>query len=716
MSSLEKLAIILGFAVLIPTPASSADECPATSVEQQINLDSRGIQSFKLTNPRRPAPLAKPAKVTKTECKQLWHLRAVQAEAWIASADVTRVFAVTISFKVPATSVLKLELPETSEEAESYHELAVSVERNESTPRASRNYAQALEESRMARDALNKEIQKSVDKTQQGKVLTDEELGLLEILAALSIKADLTLQSTKNDQGVAAGGPLSCGTDGSCKWTKRLVYGRREKLDTRIRLLEKPRLELAVSFLDSVESPDNSKAYLQTSLGSKESPSTTKLTINSEIGYSISPDASPLPLSGETETPKRLSPTHPYLGRDLERFKGKGEIILARNLGDRADASINIQFKSDELGAGEDLEPEVTKYLVNVYGETKLGLRFGRFLFSKPASGLAINQFGEGFQFLYDNVKLGLRIKKESLDGEPDFKNDDSQVMILEWNGLSHLEALRSGSLVALYGEEKQVEQSYDYWTVGGEIGFDLFSQRDYGQNPEFSRTAKFSLFQSKRDLRSQCIPNDLVPDPNCLPGKLLQDGSGTSALFSLSFSRLEPRPGSQTKVQADSVLTFFLGYGTGNKPETPKNEGYLGEGASFGGLGTVFGSFLGKMSPKDDSQIGIGLSNKHYLGIDYTTSKKKISPLWWITRMLDLEGDVSSSKTTLSLREIRFTEEVLGSNSAGQELSIQWQIEAPKGIVTTLSAGKFFAGSALEPILASDPSAIQAVVKVKIN
>lgn len=780
----------IGIAVLlIPGVGLSAQNCMnfAPIENLVIQLDDRGVQSFKYTNPRRPFPLAEPNPHEETigkECKALWKINAARSGISIASDDSSRVFVATIAFDLPlktqshsgcSCNVDTLEESDCQAESEQevmdqeqdiqessasldflsqrlleqidlFHEAESKTSRESRLQQASGKlkeldslafkYQADPDLSQAAVSELNSYLKSSgssyietlndyAKQLEKGDAETEEVLNTIRSIAADSIKIDLVRQATEGPDKVIPGGPFSCddtpkNKNGelvkSCSWTWRLNFGFPEPIDPRVLVLNSPRLEMTVSFLDSADSPENSKAYLLTALGSEETASATRLTINGLVGFKKDPDTTPV-FDPETEDqPDFLSPTDPYDGRELERFNGSGDLELARNLGDRADATVNISFKKADLGAGEDLDPKVSKYQFRAYGQSGLGLRFGRFSFAKPTAGLAINQFGEGFQFLYNDLKVGYLLRKESLDGKADFEDDDSEVYIAEWNGLGEIGGIRSGTLYGLYGNEKQIAQDYDYWTLGAEVKFSLIRDRTDHKDPEYAAVGKLSLFRSERNLGRQCVPVQDMPDEDCDPTTLVGDGSGTSALLSLSLSRLIPKPKSKTTVLAPEIYTLTFGYASGDDPATLKDEGYLGENAGFGGLGSVFGSFLSKMDPEDHSQIGSGLANKNFVGLDIVTARRKLSPLWWITKRLDLAGDVKSSKTTFSLREIRFTEEVLGSKDAGREASIQWQIEVPKGVVTTLSYGKFFPGDSLETILTSDPSVLQASVQVKIK
>ncbi|KXJ04511.1 hypothetical protein AC249_AIPGENE2040, partial [Exaiptasia diaphana] len=374
----------------------------------------------------------------------------------------------------------------------------------------------------------------------------------------------------------------------SCKFTTQPTFDDASIIPFKVLALADNRLKLSVSFFDAAESPSNNAGYLRLGTSFTESESTTTFEISANISGKLDPDTTSEAEADDDGKVPLLSAENPYRGRDLSRFSGGGELTLGRALGDRAKASLSVEFKDADLGAGEDLDPEVSRYQVDVFGKTGLSLRFGRYRFAKPTSGLAINQSGEGFEFLKDNFSLGLLVGKESLDGKADFENDDSQVLITKVNDIQIGQSgiLRSLDLIGLYGEEKRPEQSYDYWTLGCELfffgseGISTLRSGDLQKEKVGNGVGSLAFYHSKRDIRDQC--EEGVDDPEvCKPEILLRDGEGSSILGSYTYNRLQL---DANKFTAKTIwsLTFLAGWGEGDDPDTERNDGYLGENAGY--------------------------------------------------------------------------------------------------------------------------------------
>jgi hypothetical protein len=106
-------------------------------------------------------------------------------------------------------------------------------------------------------------------------------------------------------------------------------------------------------------------------------------------------------------------------------------------------------------------------------------------------------------------------------------------------------------------------------------------------------------------------------------------------------------------------------------------------------------------------------LSNKLYTGVSYTL--KTFSPLEAIAMALGVQDIIVDKGTIVRWHHFRFNEPILDSREAGSELGIEFQIQVPKGITTSLGYSRFFSGKALEGIFEDEPWAITSAVTVKI-
>lgn len=511
-------------------------------------------------------------------------------------------------------------------------------------------------------------------------------------------------------------------------------------------------VKFTVSFYDGVGTPTNSTGYLRAKVGELTEDSETSWSVKASISYKEDPEVDSDPNDKVREV---FSRDNPVVGADLSRFQGSAQLDLSQTLTNLAQADVTLRFKSGDLGKkDEENEVTVSTYKVDIFGYTGLSLRFGKFGFASPAESIAIRESGEGFQYNYRGLSLGYIAKRESLTGLADNDNDDSQVFIFQHKTGTFLGLGLHGSVFALYGEEnKENQRPYDYKTYGGEFS-GAWSGVDRNDTEGWTFGFKGAFFASDRDVDTDFV-HDPGPDPeNPVAFTEVVPGKGDVGLVEVTatfFATAENRPyargpsaGEKPPPEFKDHRSFSLkwGRGTGDDPGTAeRDEGYLGETAAFAPDRLFLSTFASRTSDRktavfpqiadlpayanvatdDDplvSVIGPGLSNKQYLGITYTEKRlaKYTNILGAIARGLGLADDIESESMIVRFHKYRFVRDVFSSRDAGEEYSVEWNIESPKGVTTTFYAAKFYPGSALEPVFKTDPTTFGASLSLTLK
>jgi rRNA maturation protein Nop10 len=509
-----------------------------------------------------------------------------------------------------------------------------------------------------------------------------------------------------------------------------------------------PRLiKFVVSFFDGQDTPANATGYLRAQPAFVEETSKTSWSLTGSLAYTRDPRTG---RKDEAGSPRRFSPEDRYMGGEKRRFPASGRITLAQTLGSRATGNLDLTFKSGDLGGEASTgELKASKYDFTLFGVRGSSWRAGKYAMATPSDGLAINETGEGVELVFPGLgglSIGHIVKRESLTGKADAADRDSDVTIFQARNLPVPEKIgvTGASFTALYGEEnKENQDRYTYATAGGEIqfgssqGLDLTAPaRIEAMTEEDARwrinSFSGSLAHYRSDRNARTGLDSIVPEPGdtCSTTTLcrVEDGEGHVTLLTANWSRVlvgrrlrNGAPYFRTK-----PLRFFrvrVGEGSADDPDTAGDEGYLGETAKFAPDKIFLSSFAADLAPPEGASIGAGLSNKSYFELAYT--EQTWSPLqrlaWWITRTDDNQirrirearrkdpfvnkiDPIVSQASILKLHLYQFEEAVLGSRDAGLEVGLDFQIEVPKGIKSTLGLGWFFPGSALEPYLADDP------------
>lgn len=449
-------------------------------------------------------------------------------------------------------------------------------------------------------------------------------------------------------------------------------------------------LHFKVAFFDEDGDPSNPNAYLKTvpkASDVTEPDGVMKWGVVASIGGTKDPDFDP-----DGDGNSTISTTVPYDSAERQRYPATGRLNLAGNLGNRADAEIELTYKNGDLGEKDSKRlTEATKYRVGVYSLYGLSLNFGKFAFAAPSRSIAVKETGEGFRLNYRWVGLSHIVRRESAAGVSNEENDDSDVTFLQLNNLAFGQdagPLRSVSAIALRGRERLPAQAHSYDTVGADLAYAF---------PRSHIQGSLAYYRSRRETSA---------------GSSVLDGSGSSGILTGSWSHVNSSTSGNQLLRSVGLL---LGYGTGDKASTTtKDEGYLGETAAFAPDALFLNSIAGHIDTTGNGVVGTGLSNKRYVGLTY--NEQTFSFLQWIAQMLRVpKEDIASKGTILKFHWYGLNEPVFGNKTAGRECDLEFQIETPKGVKVTLGGAKFFPGGALDSIFQSDPWTIYSTVSVKM-
>lgn len=539
-----------------------------------------------------------------------------------------------------------------------------------------------------AMDLLNDELQRLEAWLRDGLSaidFSDERPPLAECGDATATTQDCALKFTLFDSGTAAIPPET--------WKRMVRFS-----DGVVRF--------KVAFFDEQFAASNTDGFLRVRTEARERESATTWSVTAAVGYSEKPETDRKREDGTTARP--FLPTDPYTGRTVDNFTGSARLDLVQTLKDRGRARVRAAFEGGRLGDSADAkEGRFTSplYTVDVFGVNAVSLRFGRYTLLEPARAAAISVTGEGFQLSRHNVTVGHVVTLDSARGTPKDANENKSVSILRVSGARGFGPIKHFDFFALYGDNDEKDKpAYDYNTLGAQFFF-------AGSPPQPTRDSMFasysgsvSYFHSDRDVRN--------------PGSsALHDGTGQVLLLDAGVTLLQ-EAGLKTK----PLRTFaaLLGKGTGDDPSSSdRDESFLGETAAFTGDSlflSTYPTLIGE-GASERPPLGKGLANKFYLGTSYIErSYKPINLLWWFARGMRVADDVKAAATTMRAHWFRLDEPFQERHDAGYEAGLQWQIEVPEGVTSSLGCNRYFPGKATRNFFDAEPMSCSAQVTLTLR
>lgn len=434
-----------------------------------------------------------------------------------------------------------------------------------------------------------------------------------------------------------------------------------------------------VDFFENIETPANSKGYFsinRVSLGDlggePKAPFDPKFSVSASRVAGTSTDT--------TCFTDRTRDRCAWTGDSVERFPVNASVELYDQLGWRGDALAVLSYQRTDFGDGAADATEAVQYWARVFGSNGTTFQAGRFDFLKPADGIAISESGEGARFLFTpqfaadrgfSAVVGYLVKRESASGKADDADRDHDAWTFEIGPIGlPFRYLRRLSFQAVYGDErldqnedaateKKEVVSRDYVSYGGELHFGLGDQL-YG---------RLAAYRSERDsLRPDQLPNGR--------GEVGLLQVSTPLDWNLVAGRRQPR----------TLLSLLAAAGSGDDPETAFDEGYVGESSAFSD-GSVFFSMLAGRLRSPDGRLEPSLSNKWIGSLQVSHSGAFL--LETISRGLGFE-ETGSETTTFRLTHV---ERMRGNGlprELGDELSLDFKLEKPKGIFWSLGGAYF--------------------------
>jgi hypothetical protein len=446
--------------------------------------------------------------------------------------------------------------------------------------------------------------------------------------------------------------------------------------------LSAPPVAFKVSFFGEETTPANATGYLATVRRPYLTEPDLKTTYNL-VGTAAT--------QRDLQGPNPLADDADYGGEHSTHWPASVRLSITQLLGNRADATVELQMKTGDFGgvreAGKDGEDvRLTKYQFNAVGIAGVRLSFGRFLMAAPSNALAIRENGEGFSIGWRHFSIAQLFRRESEAGVPDVANLDSKVWIVQASNLvsKRLSHLRSVDLIATYGRDEKRDTGYRYGTGGVQVSFNV---------PSTPLGGTAAIYYSRR---------------RPTPGSEATRGEAWSWITSANYRRLLGSPDGS----AGSALSLGVVYAEapGDDPETAIDESYIGETAAFA-PDRVFLADIAKRIPA----VGTGLRNKSYLGV--TVSHEGWSPLDLVARLVGANDDVISQASLLTYHRYRLDRALNETRQLGSEIGLEFQIETPKGVRSSIKVAKFAAGRAIETLFdRAEPWTASAQVAITLK
>ncbi|MFL6292562.1 MAG: hypothetical protein ACJ759_16845, partial [Thermoanaerobaculia bacterium] len=461
-------------------------------------------------------------------------------------------------------------------------------------------------------------------------------------------------------------------------------------------------LTFNVDFFEQIEKPARATGYIALTPKAARQEPEDKLVLKGVAGLTTRYD----PSLGEDDilitepdvVPKKIcngklstDPRCIYQGDVTRHYVGTGRVDLTQSFGNRANASLSLQYKTGDLGVANESLNKITasQYQANVFATNDTSLNLGKRTFAEPSKGIAVREAGEGFQFTWKWFEATYILNRESATGIANDDDEDNDSIILQVKDIgTHrlVPFFRRVSLTAVRGEER----------LGGKVPGDgqlkevnRFLYKTAGLEGFFKvrrmpLSGSLAWYWSERDSRNP----DLTK---------LEDGKGDVGLLTVGLPIRWEQAGNKRKPV--STFTAFFGLGDGDDPKTPNfNEGYIGEGAKFANDQLFLSSIGSSISTGGNGTVGRGLSNKEYLGLQYIDNRTSL--LGSIAKLLGIDpADVISESTTLGVHTYRFRENVFGNSDGGWEYDMNFRLESPKGVKWFIDLGYFQPGNALDPV-----------------
>jgi hypothetical protein len=499
-------------------------------------------------------------------------------------------------------------------------------------------------------------------------------------------------------------------------------------------------MKFEVSFFDETDKPANPAAYLskapaatkKDTKGDTVTEPADKIEFHPVGRFATATD--PFLLKGTDVTPCGLDHQDgcfDYAGERRHHYTGSARLEVTANLGNRADATLNLTYKDSDLGGKDENRLTANQFQVNIYSLNGIIFQVGKFTFVEAANKLAINEKGDGYRWVAP-IPFGERriygsiahvITRESEEGVSNEQNRDNHDWVGQLKGIplasddpeARFVLFRTMDLVYLDGEDRSTSTKRRYRTYGGEA---FFSRANIGCHDDIAHCA--AIGEPGKSFRNWGNIGGSVAwfsSRRSVPGSA-EKAEGTIGLITLTWTPLIRRTKGNTAFEAIHAISAFYGRGSKDNPDTTQDEAYVGETASFAPDTIFLSSLPAALDSATRFTIGKSLRNKEYVGLQYTNTA--FSPLAWLAVNVFriAETEIRSRATTVKLHDYRFRSPTFTGTSktdAARELDLDFTVEAPRGIKVTVGGAYLRPGSGLESVLRHNMWVVTSNVSFKL-
>jgi hypothetical protein len=393
--------------------------------------------------------------------------------------------------------------------------------------------------------------------------------------------------------------------------------------------------------------------------------------------------------------------------QDQGRWHMTGNIRLSSQmkLGTRASAEVDLLVKDKDLGIADAPAVTTQKVKINVFGLNGFSMSLGRFDFAAPTRSIAIAESGEGFSGRWRRFTVSHVIRpREKADkgvipvpagapalvpSSPDFRDRWSTLAQAQWapKWVRFEVSALTGRRQTLKGGEGL------FYTWGG----DLIAANGFGTLKAAPAAATYvwrlngGWYRSYRQARASDVQ---APEGD----------RGWSALIDGSIARLKGRTPQFT-------VGGTLAMASADDPATPEDEGYIGESGAFAPDKIFLATLANRLAPLtlavadaggQSRLVRNGLVGKRYAGAGFIWNG--FSPLQWLVAAVGVPPkDVGTKSVTIRWHSYGLAQPVMATaNGAagshlGQETSMEWLLESPRGVRYTMTWARFAPGAVLK-------------------
>jgi hypothetical protein len=468
-------------------------------------------------------------------------------------------------------------------------------------------------------------------------------------------------------------------------------------------------VDFKISFFEGDIEPANSTGYLAVTARPYEPSFSAGWSAAANAGFLRDAHFAGFTMS-ETEAPI-INTATPFDDHARWHLTGNVRLSVRPQLGTRANAEVDLVVKDKDFGQADLPTVFTQRARVNVFGYNGFAMSIGRFDFAAPTRSISISESGEGFSGRWRRFTVSHVVRpRDKLDkgvipvpegakalvpASPDLKDRWSTLGQAQW-APSWLRFETS----ALIGHRKTLKGAEGlYYTLGG----DVMAANGFGNDTKAKKSPDSpdeklpgvawrlngGLYGSRRQRRASAVD-------------ATAGDRGWTGLVDGTLAWLSKRTPTLT-VGATAAM------GSRDETSTAYDESYAGESGAFTPDKIFLATLAGKVASlshvdasgeQQTRSLSGGITGKKYLGVGFVY--QGFSPLQWLVQGLGVpESDVNTRSVTVrwhgySLRNpVATTAGESPRSWLGQETSMEWLLESPRGVRYTLT-GAYFAPSAL--------------------